>query len=82
MNRRGHQNKAARLRIPRTRGDEPYMACDNINAAVVFPAPAGMNRRGHQNKAARLRIPRTRGDEPYLIIPFDGGDPYSPHPRG
>ena len=64
MNRLGGQRLVRRLRVPRTRGDEPYLLRSGRKANAEFPAHAGMNREQALARKGSKRVPRTRGDEP------------------
>ena len=64
MNRRDVYPDIVGVRVPRTRGDEPYGIGRELKKVYAFPAHAGMNRTRTTPQRSLTRVPRTRGDEP------------------
>ena len=65
--------------IPRARGDEAGLGCDDFGIERKSPARAGMNRRKREASTSAERLPRTRGDEP--SPQGRGQGPQAPLPR-
>ena len=62
------------IRVPRTRGDEPYALDPAAFPAAVFPARAGMNRTRSTTCATCARVfPARAGMNRHLAEPGHGG---------
>ena len=68
--------------VPRTRGDDPYIAVVIDPIYKMFPAHAGMIPSDLVRTRFGLNVPRTRGDDPTTITIFTSASQCSPHTRG
>ena len=69
-------------RVPRTHGDEPWLAPCEYLSPDVFPVPTGMNRALLGIDEPILSVPRTHGDEPRDEVKGLPEIGCSPYPRG
>ena len=70
------------MRVPHTRGDEPWFLVEAVRSAVAFPTPVGMNRISSGTQFLPECVPHTRGDEPDVVGKIDRLSESSPHPWG